>query len=199
MATRANPKRLTFDEFLVWEHSQEQRHEFADGDVLAMSGGTLRHGRVQRNLLQQIADKLRSGPCEAMGNDVALFVTAANRSFYPDAYIVCDQSAFEERGVATDATVIFEILSPSMAAYDRTDKFAFYRLLPGFRHYVTIDPEALTFEGFRLADGIWGLVESEGAGQLALPDIGLVLDTVDLFRGVGEPRETVGARRAASA
>jgi len=197
MATRTDPKRLTFEEYFRWEQGQEARHEFIDGEVFAMTGGTLRHGRVQFNLVRELGNKMTSGPCQPFGNDVKLLVTAANRAFYPDAFIVCDPTALEDRGVANDATVVFEILSPSAAAYDRTDKFAFYRLLPGFRHYVTIDPEALTIESFRLAGGIWGLIVPENNRGLALPDIGIELEAAELFKDVGQPRESVGVRRAA--
>ena len=162
MATHAETGRMSFEDYFAWEATQEMRHEFIDGEVFAMAGGSTRHGRVGINLVAEIRSRMQGQTCQPFGNDVKLFVRAANRSFYPDAFIVCDDKTIDERGVVEDATAIFEVLSPSTAAFDRGEKFAFYRLLPGLRHYVLLDPEALTVEAFEFVDGRWSLAEMDG-------------------------------------
>ena len=190
MATRA-AERWTFEDYFTWESGQPLRHEFINGEVFGMTGGTLRHSRVIVNLLATLAGQFRGGSCVLFQGDAKLHVEAAGNSYYPDAFVCCSSGAMQERGVATDATAIFEVLSPSTALYNRSGKFADYRRLVGLRHYVIIDPEALTIEAFELIERRWTLVELKDEA-LDLGAIGATLSLSELFVDIGERRLAIG-------
>jgi Uma2 family endonuclease len=46
VATRDNFKRFTPEEYFDWEEGQLERHELIDGEVYAMSGGTINHSEI---------------------------------------------------------------------------------------------------------------------------------------------------------
>lgn len=189
MATRV-AERWTFEDYFAWEEQQELRHEFIGGEVYAMTGGTLRHGRVILRLLSQLETALRNRPCVPFPGEVKLHVRAVDRSYYPDAFVCCDPAAMQARGVVTDAAAIFEVLSSSTAAFNYGGKFADYRLLPSLRHYVLIDPEAFTLDAYVKVDGRWQLVEPAGEA-LVLDAIDFTLDVPALFEGLGDPEPAV--------
>ena len=72
MTVVAERRPFTADEFLVWEAQQALRHEYLAGDVFAMTGGTLDHNRLTRNLLMALCRRLDGTPCEAFSSDVML-------------------------------------------------------------------------------------------------------------------------------
>ena len=190
MATPATP-RWTFEDYFAWEAEQPIRHEFIDGEVYAMTGGSLRHSQVIVNLIASLRPALRGGRCRLFQGDAKLSIVATGNSFYPDALVCCDPAAMQERGVLTDATLVVEVLSPSTAAFNLKGKFAEYRRLPGLRHYLVIDPEALTFDHFAQVDGAWTLIEAED-GTINLFAMDIVLSPTDLFDDIGEPLPAIG-------
>ena len=125
MATRATD-RWTFEDYFAWEMEQPIRHEFIDGDVYAMTAGTLRHSRVIVNLIAALHSGLRGRRGTLFQGDAKLSIVATGNSYYPDALVCCDPAAMQERGVVTDATVVVEVLSPSTAAFNLKGKFAEY-------------------------------------------------------------------------
>lgn len=191
MATQATT-RLTFEDYFAWEYNQEFRHEFINGQVYAMTGGSLRHSRVIAALIASLFPKLRGGRCTLFQGDAKLFVAAIDMSFYPDAFVCCDAGSMQERGVVTDATAIFEVLSPSTSSFNRGLKFEYYRKLPGLRHYVMLDPEALKIEAFERIGDVWTLVEMADRDDLVLPAIDVTLSKRDLFDGLGDPNPSIG-------
>lgn len=97
----------------------------------------------------------------------------------------------QERGVVTDATAIFEVLSPSTASFNRCGQFEESRRLPSLIHYVLIDSEALTVETYERVGEVWTIVERNG-DAIALHAIDITLSTHDLFDGLGEARPAIG-------
>jgi Uma2 family endonuclease len=61
--------KLTEEQNLAIERAAEFRREFVDGEMFAMSGGTNRHGRIQRNLIVELGFALEDGTCEPFGSD----------------------------------------------------------------------------------------------------------------------------------
>lgn len=190
MASHAAP-RWTFEDYFAWEAEQPIRHEFINGEVYAMTGGSLRHSRVIVNLILSLGLALRGRRCTLFQGDAKLEVKATDNSYYPDAFVCCDPSAMQERGVVTDATAIFEVLSPSTAAFNMRGKFADYRKLPGLCHYILIDPEALTVELYERVDSVWTIVEPDD-DRIELRAIDVSLSSRDLFDGLGEPLAPIG-------
>jgi Uma2 family endonuclease len=149
MIAQVNSQFMTPDEYLIWEAEQPIKHEYIDGEVYAMAGGTLPHNDIAVNLTSALRGALRGTGCKVRMSDAKVRISEKGPYFYPDLVVSCDQ---RDR-VATDAicypTLIVEVLSPSTAGYDRGDKFKFYRRFSTLQEYVLIDAEKVGVDCYR--------------------------------------------------
>lgn len=88
----ALPERLlmSYEEYLAWESTQEMRHEYIDGEVVAMAGGTRNHNRVSFNFSKILDSALGDRQCEVYIADVKVQVEPSRKYFYPDVVVTCD-------------------------------------------------------------------------------------------------------------
>lgn len=158
MIANAQPQGFTPAEYLDWEAEQPIKHEYINGEVYAMTGGTLPHNDIALNLYSQLRPHLRERSCRGNVADAKVRVSEAGPYFYPDLVVSCD----ERDRRATDAIyypkLIIEVLSPSTAGFDRGDKFKFYRRIPTLQEYVLIDAEKVGVDCYRKTSaGKWEL------------------------------------------
>ena len=120
----------TPEEYLEYEREAEVRHEYLDGEIYEMASESLSHSRVCINLGGEIRNKLKGTPCEALSPNMKVRTSTASLFSYPDLTIVCGEPLFHDtkKDVLVNPKVIFEVLSPSTADYDRTKKFMRYRM-----------------------------------------------------------------------
>lgn len=168
---------MTAAEFLAWEASLAQRHEFVRGEVFAMAGAEERHVTTALNLAMALRTHLRGSPCRTFITDMKLRVEAADAFFYPDVMVTCSATDATDPLVKREPVLLIEVLSPGTAAYDRGAKFADYRRLPSLREYLLVDVDTRRCDLYRQgADGLWVLHPSE-------PGDGVHLASVDLEIG----------------
>lgn len=164
---------MSLDEFIEWENTQPDKHEFLRGDVFAMVGARRVHVTITMNIASLLKSHLRGGPCRAFMVDMKLAVRQADAVFYPDVLVTCHPDDLRAETVMEHPKVIVEVLSESTAAYDRGEKFAQYRKLDSLEEYALIDPDRRTVEVFRRVDqGDWLLAASESGQGLILKSIG---------------------------
>jgi Uma2 family endonuclease len=132
---------ITPAEYLLAERASEEKHEYYDGQVLAMSGAGLQHNDIQANLLINIGHYLKSQDCRILPGDMRVTTPGQDAYMYPDALIVCDKPQLEDNIFDTllNPVVIFEILSPSTRSIDKGRKFFFYQQIPSLQEYIMID------------------------------------------------------------
>ena len=170
------------DDFLAWDASQTERHEFVNGEVFAMAGGEDRHASVSGNLFASLHSHLKGSRCRVYMNDVKLQVAAANAFFYPDVFVTCSERDAANRLVKQEPLLVVEVLSPSTAAYDRGDKFASYRLCPTLAEYAVIDIDRRAVDLFRKnTEGLWVLHPLVGNATLTLTSVDHALALGELF------------------
>lgn len=178
---------LTAVEFLAWEASQLERHEFLDGEVFAMAGAEDRHVTVAMNLAFALRQHLGGSPCRTYMSDMRLQVAAANSYFYPDVLVTCSALDLGSAMVKTEPRLIAEVLSPATAAYDRGLKFGHYRTLASLEEYVLIDLDTRATDCYRKgADGLWVLHPFARGQAVVLASVALELTARQLFAEVGE-------------
>lgn len=134
--------KMSPSEFLDWERKQEYKHEYINGDVLAMSGASINHNRIFSNIHGRIWNFLHDKSCEIFGSDLRIAVKSKNSFFYPDAIIVCNELDFDEnfiKDTVKNPTVIFEILSTSTEDYDNGKKLFYYMQIESLKQYIIID------------------------------------------------------------
>jgi Uma2 family endonuclease len=139
-------------EYLTWEEQQLYKHEYIDGEVYAMSGGTLPHNAIALNLASAIKSHLRGKGCRVFINDVKVQVSTKGPYFYPDLVVTCDTSDIKSQKLIRHPALIIEVLSPSTESYDRGEKFRRYRQMSSLKEYVLIDPQKLSVDCYRLND-----------------------------------------------
>jgi Uma2 family endonuclease len=137
-------------EYLAWEEQQLYKHEYIEGTVYAMAGGTLPHNAIALNLASALKNKLRGSGCRVFINDVKVQVSVKGPYFYPDVVVTCDTRDLQSQKLICYPSIIIEILSPSTESYDRGDKFRWYRQMPSLKEYVLVDAQKLSVECFRL-------------------------------------------------
>lgn len=170
------------DDFLAWDATQTDRHEFVDGEVFAMAGGEDRHASVSLAVASSLRSHLKGSRCRVYMNDVKLQVAAANAFFYPDVFVTCSERDAANRLVKQEPLLVVEVLSPSTAAYDRGDKFASYRLCPTLAEYAVIDIDRRAVDLFRKnAEGLWVLHPLVGNATLTLTSVDHALALGELF------------------
>jgi Uma2 family endonuclease len=178
--------KLTEEQYLALDRAAESRSEFVAGEMFAMSGTSMQHGRLQRNLITALTVRLGVGPCEAFGSDFRVRVSGRMYT-YPDVLVVCGEPALadEHQDVLLNPAVIFEVLSPSTETYDRGLKFQHYRTIESLREYILVEQNQARIEQYiRKTDNTWTLRD-----YLSL-DVELKLDSI----GVSIPLRTVYER-----
>ncbi len=174
----------TLDDFLTWENAQPERHEFYRGEVFAMVGARRAHGTVVGNLMREIGNRLKGSPCRPFTDGMKIQI-ADDTILYPDVFVTCDKADLATDMIFRAPTVVFEVLSHSTQAYDRSQKFALYRRLPALKEYVLIDPETRRVEAFRVdANGLWYLNDMSDGTLLHVPALAIELPLSEVFDGV---------------
>jgi Uma2 family endonuclease len=162
MSLRPKPT-LSFEEWLEGERAAlDGRSEFVDGEVFAMTGGSLAHSAIASNINREISIQLKGRPCQVYASDVKVLIRAANAGKYPDLVALCGEPELldERRDVLLNPSLIVEVLSDSTEAYDRGDKFALYRQLPSLQEYLLVSQNRVGVELYtRGQDDRWTLTD----------------------------------------
>lgn len=179
-------QKISIEEYLAFERGSQQKHEYYQGEVFAMSGAGPRHNVIFSNLFGEIVLKLKGKSCRPFGSDMRLHIPESTLFTYPDISIYCgtiDDELHEDN--ATNPTVLIEILSPSTRDYDRGGKFKLYREIPTLKEYVLVDTEAILIEVFRVnASGHWELEEYKKVDDmLSLPSLSLSVALKEIYQG----------------
>lgn len=177
---------MSFDDLLAWEQRQPTRHEFVDGNILAMAGGSQAHNLIQGNLYATVREKLRGGPYRPFTSDM-LARTGRDNGRYPDMTIACGAYLGTAR-ISSRPTVVFEVLSDNTQREDRTRKLADYDATPTIAQYVLVQQEEpLAYVYSRAAHGGFSVIPVEVSGidgEIDLPSVGISLAMADVYEGI---------------
>lgn len=180
-------ERLHFsaEEFLAWEETQAEKHEFVAGEVFAMVGARQDHVVVSGNIFAGLKQLLRGTPCRPFIADLKLRVEAADAFFYPDVMVSCHPGDLKNQSYISHPSLIVEVLSDSTAAYDRGGKFAAYRKLESLQEYLIVDIEARRVECFRRTpDNDWLLHDYVGEVECQIYSLNISLPLTGIFEDI---------------
>ncbi len=186
-------KRYTPQEYYRLERDSEIRHEYYNGEIFAMAGGTNEHSIIVANIIGELHHRLKGKPCGTRDPNMRLKVKATGLRTYPDVSVYCGEVEFDAEDevthTATNPTLIVEVLSESREAYDRGFKFENYRKIESLQTYVLIAQDAPLVETFERHGGAWGgYLEVKGLDAVVpLPSIGVDLPMRDIYDRVKFP------------
>jgi len=167
MNTRPPPRTYSIEEYLELEATSELKHEYENGLILEMSGGTINHGVISDNIYNALRQRIRkSGSgCKTYSDKIKVRIEDLNQFVYPDAMVICGgiERSDKDAESVTNPKVIVEVLSKSTVGYDRGDKFHKYRQLDSFQEYILIDQYQYVVETFyKNEQGFWEISRAEG-------------------------------------
>lgn len=153
----ANPQRhwMSVHEYLELErNAPNTRYEYLDGEVIAMAGGTIDHGRIALNVAKWLDDRLQH-PCHVHTSDIKVRLNAS-RYTYPDIHVSCEETDWQGKQEAVYAPkLVIEVPSSSTEAYDRGRKFLYYQEVVSIQEYVLINWQRQLVEVYRRENGKW--------------------------------------------
>ena len=192
MVRSAPIARMTHAEYLAAESRSEVRHEFLNGDVWAMAGGTPEHGALAAAVIGELGVTLRGKPCRAYTSDVRVRVQATGLSTYPDVTVVCGaaETAAEDPAALVNPVVLVQVLSDTTEAYDRGAKAAHYRRIPSVQAYLLVSQGDPLIELYRRRDDRWELIEARPGEWLDLAALDVRLDVQAVYANPLEAQST---------
>lgn len=198
MTATLTQKTYTVDEYLTQEISSPDRHEYRNGEIILMTGGTPNHNRITGNLFAFLNFALKRQPYDVFVTDQRLWIPQMQLYTYPDVMVIRQPLELQEgrNDTVMNPLVIAEVLSPSTRSYDKDKKFAAYRSIPSFSEYIIIEQAEAHVEHYTKTEGqAWLFREYDGLeATLSLQQIEFTLPLADLydkvdFAGAMEPND----------
>ncbi len=183
---------ITVAEYLELEVKNQVKYEFHNGEIYAMSGGTLNHGIIGSNIHTEIKTRLnaKKSGCRTFNSDVKTFIKNLNVYVYPDTSVVCGAIEQSDEGHAIcNPILIVEVLSKSTASYDRGDKFHKYQNIPSLQEYILIQQENKIIDIYyrQPKSDLWRITRFEGEHTIVrFESIDLEIEMRSIYDGVLE-------------
>ncbi len=188
MIAQVETKTYTAEEYLELEINSQERHEFINGEIILMAGGTPNHSEITSILNSVLRVSLKGKPYSIFASDQRLWVPQFNNYTYPDVMVVPRPIELQSgrTDTITNPVLIAEVLSKSTKAYDRDEKFAAYRSIPSFQEYLLIDQYRLQVQQYSKADANkWIFSEYSCAGdRVSLTSIPVEFAVADLYENI---------------
>jgi len=172
---------MTYEAYLVLERDSASKHEYVNGGVYAMAGGSPEHARLAQAVGAELRAALRGRPCAPFSSDLRVRVLATGRSTYPDVTVIrgAVERASDDDDAAINPAVIVEVLSDSTESADRGDKWAHYQRIPSLGEYVLVSQVGRRIEVYsRDPDhpDRWHYQEYGAGASLPLARLGVTLE-----------------------
>ncbi|MGF1604197.1 MAG: Uma2 family endonuclease [Thermosynechococcaceae cyanobacterium] len=188
MIAQPEVKTYTPEAYLEFEVNSEERHEYVQGQIIPMTGGTPAHNELVSNLTAFLKLALRGKPYRTFVTDQRLWIPDRRLYTYPDVMVTPKALQLQEgrRDTICNPVMIAEVLSNSTKGYDRGEKFAAYRTLPTFQEYLLIDQSQLHVEQYVKTDtNQWLFSEQDqGNAEISLASLPFTLTLADLYEDI---------------
>lgn len=178
----------TFKEYLLIEEMSGVKHEYLNGEVVAMAGATAEHVALCTALSAHLFRAAAGGPCRVYGTDLGIRVRATGLATYPDVTVICGapERDPESKLHYTNPAAIFEVLSPATESYDRGEKREHYQQIPSLREYFVLAQDRPHAERWsRDASGGWNHEVISADGEIVVESIGCSFSLPELYRSAG--------------
>ncbi|MDI9365340.1 MAG: Uma2 family endonuclease [Flavobacterium sp.] len=176
--------KYNYQEYLQLERDTDIRHEFWNGEVFAMAGGTRNHNRIGANVNNFLSNHFNPKGCETFFNDVKLELQVGNYYVYPDVLLTCDKDD-NDAYLVKRPSLIVEVLSKSTEAYDRSTKLAHYRKIKSLRYYLLVSQTKPMVEvyGRQSETSIFTYEVYESINEVVkLPALDFVLPMTEIYK-----------------
>ncbi len=185
VAVKDNSPRFTPEEYFAWEEQQLEKHELIDGEVYAMTGGTVNHSQIAVKFISLLDNHLSGSGCKTLNSDCRVNIVESNNYTYPDLSVTCDDRDKTTTKYITYPCLIVEVLSDSTEAYDRGGKFRMYRQNPILQDYVLVSSEKIEIDLYHKTEsGSWEIINYQAGDTIDLKSINLTFPIERIYEGI---------------
>lgn len=183
--------RYTYQDYVWLEEQSSTRHEFLEGEIVAMAGGTPEHAAMAAEVIGQLREHVRNGACRVFTSDLGVRVVATGLATYPDASVICGPTERdpEKKTNVVNPRVLVEVTSDGTEHYDRGEKLEHYKQIPTLEAVVVVSHREPRIEVWSRArgSGEWLRTEAGPTSKAAIPALNCALDVDAVWRSSLEP------------
>jgi len=178
--------RYTYAQYVAVELDSQTKHEFLDGEIYAMAGGSEEHSALGAEVVAILIAATRDGACRVHTSDLRIYVESVGLATFPDGSVICgplEQHGPSPKSTALNPTVLVEVTSDSSEEYDTHEKVAYYRTIPSLRDYVVIShrERRITVHS-RADDSTWTTRVAIASGRVTIASLRVELAADDVYR-----------------
>jgi Uma2 family endonuclease len=183
MPASARHVRNTYADYLALEEESSVRHEYLDGEIYAMAGGSPDHAALAGAIIAIVRGQLPLG-CRMFTSDLRVRIPATGLSTYPAAAVVCGrtQRAPDDALAVVNPVLLVEVTSPSTEEYDRGEKLRHYKSLPSLREVLIASHREPQLTLHRREDGDWTVLTAARGEALTLVSAGVRIPVDEVYR-----------------
>ena len=177
---------MTVADYLAWEERQEFKHEYIDGEIIEMTGGTLKHTRIKTNIGGTLYALLEFSIYVICNSDMRVRVSPT-RYVYPDFSVVRGEPRMEDEKELSLLNPVFvvDVISPSSETRDRVEKREYYYGVPSIEAYLIVDQDRVRAELYTRAEDGWRLrVYTSADDVIPLTMLNCELPLAQIYRGL---------------
>ena len=182
---------VSIEEYLAAEEVSEYKHEYHDGYIYAMAGGTPRHADVIGNVIAAFIVQLRGHRCRGSSGEQRIHVEKSNRLLYPDFVVKCPPEKYSPRDkdALTNPALVVEVLSPGTSDYDHVGKFELYAQIPELRDYVLVEQSRILVEHYQRGEGESWILRRYNMREdaLKIPNLEIEVPLDEIYEGIEVP------------
>ncbi|MGH9392517.1 MAG: Uma2 family endonuclease [Vicinamibacteria bacterium] len=173
----------TYAEYLALEEESSVRHEYLEGEIYAMAGGSPDHAALAAAIISAIRSKLPPG-CRMFTSDLRVRIPDTGLSTYPDAAVVCGrtQRATDDALAVVNPVLLVEVTSPSTEEYDRNEKLRHYKKLPSLREVLIASHREPHLTVHRREESGWSVLTAAKGGVLSLESVAVRVEVDEVYR-----------------
>lgn len=179
--------RYTYADYVALELSSTTKHEFLDGEIYAMAGGSEEHSALAATMLRLLGNAIGERPCRAHTSDLRVYVEDVGLATFPDASVICgplEQHPPSPVATALNPSVLVEVTSDSSEEYDNGTKRDAYLTIQSLRDYIVVSHRERRVTVYRRdATGSWGSHVAIAGGRTSLESLGTELSVDEIYRG----------------
>jgi Uma2 family endonuclease len=186
MAELRRHHRYTYAEYVALETLSAEKHEFFDGEIYLMAGGSEEHSALSAAMVRLLGNVVGDRPCRVHTSDLRMFVESVGLATYPDASVICgplQQHAPSSNATALNPSILVEVTSDSSEEYDTGAKLEYYQSIPSLREYVIVShrQRRITVH-LRGDDAVWATRSAGPGEQVAIPSLDAELPVDEIYR-----------------
>ncbi len=178
--------RYTYADYVALEQQSATKHEFLDGEIYAMAGGSEEHSALAAEVLRTLGNAIGARPCRAHTSDLRIYVEAAGLATFPDGTVICgtlEQHPPSPQATALNPLLLLEVTSDSSEEYDHGSKLDYYRTIPTLRDYVIVSHRERRITVHSRTEGAaWETRVAITGGRVTVESLGAELIVDQIYR-----------------